>query len=92
MSERETEALRREMALLRAEVARLNDQRFVRVQNSLWRSLVWQVLRGLALGLGTALGATALVSVVALLLSQVEFVPILGDLARALIAEIEQAP
>jgi hypothetical protein len=43
------------------------------------------------LGLGTALGATALVSIIVLLLSQIEFVPILGDLAGAIIEEIEAA-
>jgi hypothetical protein len=92
MQDSETEALRRDIAQLRAEVAQLNAHRFVRIHNNLWKLMGFQLLRGLALGLGTALGATALVSVVVLLLSQIEFIPILGDLARALIVEIDQMP
>lgn len=84
----DTEALRREVARLADEVQRLNSHRFVRVHNNLGRLLFFQLFRGLLLGLGTALGATALVSVVALALSQIEFIPILGDLATALIEEI----
>lgn len=87
--DRETETLRREVARLADEVARLNGHRFVNVHNNLWRLMGFQLLRGLLLGLGTALGATALVSVVVVLLSQIEFVPILGDLAGAIIKEIE---
>lgn len=84
--------LERETARLADEVARLNGHRFVAVQNSLWALLWYQFLRGLAFGLGTAVGATALVSALVVVLSQIEFVPILGDLARSLIAEIERAP
>jgi hypothetical protein len=88
-TETETQALRREMARLADEVGQLNRHRFVNVHNNLWRLMGFQLLRGLFLWLGTALGATALVSVVVVLLSQIEFVPILGDLAGAIIEEIE---
>ncbi|BBU57992.1 MULTISPECIES: DUF5665 domain-containing protein [Mameliella] len=87
--ETETEALRQEVARLADEVKRLNQHRFVRVHNNLARLMAFQFLRGMMLGLGTALGATALVSVVVLLLSQIEFIPILGDWATALIEEIK---
>jgi hypothetical protein len=90
-SDKETEVLREEIARLADEVARLNQHRFVNVHNDLWRLMGFQLLRGLMLGLGTALGATALVSIIVLLLSQIEFVPILGDLAGAIIEEIEAA-
>ena len=40
------------------EVRRLNEHRFIRVQNSLWRLIFFQLARGLAFGLGTLLGAT----------------------------------
>ncbi len=84
--------LTRETARLADEVARLNAHRFVRVQNSVWALLWFQFLRGLAFGLGTAVGATVLVSALVVLLSQVEFVPILGDLAKRIIDEIRQQP
>ena len=65
--------------------------RFVRVHNSLPQLVFYQFLRGLAFGFGTVVGASLLVSIVALLLAQVEFVPILGDLATRVIQEIEAA-
>lgn len=87
--ETDSEALRQELARLAEEVKTLNQHRFVRVHNSIWRLALWQFIRGLALGLGTAVGATALVSALVILLSQIEFVPILGDLATAIIEEID---
>jgi len=89
-SDDDLRALRRDIARLTDEVALLNSHRFVRIHNKLWRLVAFQLLRGLALGLGTALGATALVSILVLVLSQFEFIPILGDWARALIQEIQQ--
>lgn len=81
--------LARDIRALRAEFARLNSHRFVRIHNSTWRLLVFQFLRGLAFGLGTVLGATALVSVLVVVLSQVEFIPILGAFATQVITEIQ---
>ncbi|MBT53544.1 MAG: hypothetical protein CMF72_09130 [Mameliella sp.] len=81
--------LRLELARLADEVALLNSHRFVRIHNNVPRLMFFQFLRGLMLGLGTAVGATALVSVAVLVLSQIEFIPILGDLATALIQEIK---
>lgn len=84
--------LRTEMGRLADELAQLNGHRFVRIHNSIPRLMLFQFFRGLMLGLGTAVGATALVSAVVLMLSQIEFIPILGDLATALIQEISLEP
>lgn len=82
--------LRQAIVRLGEEVSRLNEHRFIRIHNSTL-SVIWhQFLRGLAFGLGTAIGATALVSVLVVLMRQVEFVPILGDLASRVIDEIQQ--
>lgn len=54
-----------------------------------WRLAGVNLMRGLMLGLGTVIGATALVSVLVIVLSQIEFIPILGDWASTLIQEIE---
>jgi hypothetical protein len=48
-------------------------------------------LRGLAFGLGSVIGATFLVYLLVQILSQIEFIPILGDWALRLIAEVEKA-
>lgn len=83
------ESLVAEIAQLRREVAMLNGHRFIRVQNSLWRMLGFQFLRGLALGLGSVIGATLLVSFAVYLLSHIDFVPILGDWAAEIASQMK---
>ena len=85
----EAARIREELRALRSELERFNDHRFVRIHNAPVKLIGYQFLRGLALGLGTVVGASALVSAVVLVLSQIEFVPILGDLATQVISEIE---
>ncbi|MDP7151646.1 MAG: DUF5665 domain-containing protein [Paracoccaceae bacterium] len=74
------------------EVRKLNSHNFIRVQNSLWRVLGYQFLRGLAFGLGTVLGASVLVSLLVWWLSQFEFLPIIGEWAAELVKQIESSP
>lgn len=88
-AEQEPEDLAREIHLLRRAVDRFNDHSFVRVENSLPRLLFRQFLRGLALGLGTVVGASVLVSTVVYLLSQIDFIPILGEWANEIANVIE---
>jgi len=78
----------KELHALRTEVARLNGQRFVRIQNSTWRMMNQSFLRGLAMGLGTVVGATVLVSFILYFLSQIDFIPIVGEWAKQIAAEI----
>jgi hypothetical protein len=83
------QALTRELAAIRVELARLNAHRFVRQMNSPAWMLGATFLRGLALGLGTAVGATILVSLVAYLLAQVDFIPIIGAWAARIADHIQ---
>ena len=69
---------------------KINSHTFLRIYNSIWRLLWVNFLRGLAFGLGSVLGATILVSVLILILHQIEFVPILGEWAVKLITEVEK--
>lgn len=78
-----------ELEALRAEIAVLNDQRFLRIQGSTWRMMSHGFLRGLAMGLGTVVGATVLVSVIVYFLSQIDFIPIVGDWAAEIAKEIQ---
>lgn len=82
--------LHQDLNRLSDEVALLNSHRFVRLHNSPFRLISYQFIRGLAFGLGTALGASLLVSVLVLLLGQIEVVPIIGGLATEVLHEIEQ--
>ena len=74
---------------LTEEVRKLNAHRFIRVQNSLWKIVLFQLMRGLAFGLGSVLGATLLVSILAWWLSQFEFIPIIGEWIGQLAEEME---
>ncbi|MBM7069529.1 DUF5665 domain-containing protein [Actibacterium sp. 188UL27-1] len=78
-----------EVAGLRAELARLNNHRFVRIHNSTWRLMFFQFLRGLSFGLGTVMGASILVSILVYLLSWVDFIPIIGEWATELARQID---
>lgn len=85
----QTADLATEMQALRREVVKLNEQSFVRIHNSVPRLLAYSFARGLAVGLGTVLGASVLLSFVIWSLSQIEFVPIIGDYVTEIINQIE---
>ncbi len=68
---------------------KLLKHNFFKIHSSFWKLLLISLLRGLASGLGWVLGATILVSLLTYTLSQIEFIPILGDWVSRLIEEIE---
>jgi len=74
-----------DLALL---LRQLLNHRFARIQASLWTALWAYFLQGIAFGLGSFLGATIVVYLLVMALGQLEFIPIVGDLASQLIAEI----
>lgn len=82
--DRDTERLANALEALAA-------HRFVKIHNSTLRLVWFQFLRGLAFGFGTVVGASLLVSIVVLTLSQIEFIPIIGNMATQIIREIDAA-
>lgn len=78
-----------ELRQLREQVAKLNAHRFIRVQNSIPRLLAFNFARGLAFGLGTVVGASFLVSVVVYSLSQIDFIPVIGEWASQIADQIQ---
>ncbi len=91
MSDTSDSDLHQEIRTLREEVGQLNRHKYLRTLNSTPRLLWMSFLRGLATGLGTVVGATLLVSIMLYFLSQIELIPIIGDWAKQIAAEI-QAP
>ena len=67
----------------------LNNNNIFKIYNSTKKILFVSFLKGLASGLGWIIGATILVSLLTYILSQIEFIPILGDIVFQLIEEIE---
>ncbi|WP_179378040.1 DUF5665 domain-containing protein [Jannaschia marina] len=82
-------SVRDEIAHLRREVARLNNHRFIKVHNSIPRLVMFQLYRGIAFGLGGVLGATVFLSITVWSLSQIDFIPIIGDWAKEIIEIIQ---
>ncbi|NVO22574.1 hypothetical protein HJ526_00240 [Donghicola sp. C2-DW-16] len=73
---------------LTAEIAKLNNHKFLRAHDSYHKMMLFQLLRGISFGLGSVLGATILVSFVGFWLSKIEFVPLIGDYAAQIAREI----
>lgn len=86
---RQDDVLAGEVEALRGEVRRLNEQRYFRIESSLWQVAFWSLVRGLAFGLGSVLGGTILLAFLIQMLSSIDFIPVLGDWAQQLIQEIQ---
>ena len=68
----------------------LVNHNFMKIHESIWKFIFFNLLRGLAIGLGSAIGATALVALLIQILSQFEFIPIISNLAHEVIEIIEK--
>lgn len=79
-----------EIRALRREVEKLNGHRFFRIHDKFWTMLWHSLARGLMMGLGTVVGATVLLSLVIWTLSQIEFIPIIGEWARQIIDIVQE--
>ncbi|MEM6310557.1 MAG: DUF5665 domain-containing protein [Pseudomonadota bacterium] len=80
-----------ELDALTKELRKLNTHRFITIQNSMWRMVGYQFLRGLAFGLGTLMGASVLVSILAWWASQFSFIPVIGEWMNLLVLEMNAA-
>ena len=85
---RDQSGLATEVKLLRDEVSRMNNHRFIRLHDSIWKLGAFQLYRGLAFGLGSVLGATLLVSILVRMLGSIDFVPVLGDWVQQIVDQI----
>ena len=78
-----------EIKKLSEAIKNLNNNNIFKTYDSTKKILFISFLKGLASGLGWIIGATILVSLLTYILSQIEFIPILGDIVSQLIEEIE---
>jgi hypothetical protein len=70
-----------EVRALREELAHLREHRMFILYQSVPRVLLFRFATGMAVGLGTVIGATVLLSLIIWFLSQIEFLPIIGEWA-----------
>jgi hypothetical protein len=69
----------------------LRRHRMFVLYQSVARVLLFRFASGMAVGLGTVIGATVLLSIILWLLSQVELIPIIGDWAAEITRAISEA-
>ena len=79
-----------EIKKLSEAIKSLNNNNIFKIYNSTKKILVVSFLKGLASGLGWIIGATILVSILTFALSQIQFIPILGEWVSKLITEIRK--
>jgi hypothetical protein len=82
-------ALEDEVRALRQELTLMREHRMFQLYQSVPRILLLRFASGMAAGLGTVIGATVLLSLIIWSLSQIEFIPIIGDWAVRVATEIE---
>lgn len=75
---------------IKNELERLNSHKLITAYDNISKLLFFQFMKGTAFGLGTLFGASLVVSLLIFLLSQVEFVPIIGDLIQDVLGELKQ--
>ena len=85
----QTDALAEEVRALNRELALLRSHRMFLIYQSVPRVLLLRFASGMAVGLGTVIGATVLLSLIIWALSQIEFIPIIGEWAARIASEIE---
>ena len=79
-----------EIKKLSEAIKNLNNNNIFKIYNSTKKILFISFLKGLASGLGWIIGATILVSILTFALSQIQFIPILGEWVSKLITEIRK--
>jgi len=79
-----------EIKKLSEAIKSLNNNNIFKIYNSTKKILFISFLKGLASGLGWIIGATILVSILTFALSQIQFIPILGEWVSKLITEIRK--
>lgn len=82
------DALADEVRALREELTLLRQHKMFQLYQSVPRVLLFRFASGMAVGLGTVIGATVLLSLIVWSLSQIEFIPIIGEWAVRIAAEI----
>lgn len=84
-----SESLNEDVSALRRELERLNNHKFIQIHDKPIRLLAFNFARGMAFGLGTVVGASVLLSLAAWSLSQIDFIPVIGNWAAQIAAQIQ---
>ncbi|MDU0113624.1 DUF5665 domain-containing protein [Psychrosphaera aquimarina] len=67
------------------QLQQLNEHKLIKAYNSIPQLLWFHLLKGVAFGLGSVLGATVVLSALVYVLAQFEFIPYIGEWVSAII-------
>jgi len=67
----------------------IKSHRLLSIYNSIGRLCLFFFIRGILVGFGTVIGATVVASLFVFVLSQFEFIPIIGEWVTAILKEID---
>lgn len=87
----ETLSLESEVRALRQELTFLRQHKMFVIHQKVSRILMFRFAIGMAVGLGTVIGATVLLSIIIWALSQIEFLPIIGEWSAEIARQIDRA-
>jgi hypothetical protein len=72
------------------QLQKLNRHKLITAYDSTSHLLFIQFMKGAAFGLGSVIGASVVVSLIIFLLSQVAFLPIIGEWIKVILEEIHK--
>lgn len=81
--------LAREVKELSKEIRKLKDLEFIQIFKRPWKFLWFSLLKGIAVGFGSVLGASVVVALALYLLAQISLVPVVGDFIKDIMSEIQ---
>lgn len=73
------------------QLQQLNEHKLIKAYNSIPQLLWFHLLKGVAFGLGSVLGATVVLSALVYVLAQFEFIPYIGEWVSAIIDVVKTA-
>lgn len=72
-------ACAQELQVLAAQLEQLNSHKYLKKLDSTYKMLWWNFLQGIARGFGTVVGATLVVTIIASVLSALDWIPMFGE-------------
>lgn len=87
----ELEGLKHEITQLRIAADAINGRRYFWFHEKFYRGVLFYFFRGLITGFGTVIGASLIVALFLSFLSQIDFIPIIGEWATRLAHIIQQS-
>lgn len=91
ISKQDVVELQQQTQCIHQELTNLNNHKLIKTYNSIPRLLWFHLLKGIAFGLGSVLGATVVLSMLVYVLSQMEFIPIIGEWISAILEVVKQS-